>query len=292
MDPAPIRRWNPGFIALRWRHLFWGLPLLGLLAGLVVHFLPMIRATATGVVQLRPALPSTAGLPVFGPSDVAPIIRSDDLILQAVLAVDLPQRWRMASEDCVTKLRDAIRVECIRGTALVEITVNGGNRKESELIWNALVTALEEHLKVLCNLRDQATLAPLETAVNLQKAEVETKRNALIKAFQPQDLLFRPNSPAPITSEEIANLRAEFENAQKLLELLQIKHLSEKMQCKLRESPMIIHQAPGTPAPVTPWDTLRPIVLHSTIGVGAGMFLAVILAYLLELLFPRKAPTL
>jgi hypothetical protein len=87
-------------------------------------------------------------------------------------------------------------------------------------------------------------------------------------------------------------LKDDFETSQKLLEQLQIKEISEKMQARITEDPLIIHQAPGTPVPVTLWDTLRPLVLHSSIGLGAGMVLAVVLAYLLELLFPRKAPRL
>ncbi len=292
MDPAPIRRWNPGFIALRWRHLFWALPLLGLLVGLVVHFLPMIRGTATGIVQVRPISPSASGLPLFAPSDVARVIVSDDILRQTILALNLPRKWKMEERECMTDLRDTIRCQEIRGTALVEISVSSRSRAESELIWHALVTALQEHFEGLRTVHDRSKLDELEAAVTRQKADFEAKRQALNMAPQLYDLLFRPNSPEPIIPDEVKTLRADFETSQRLLQESQIRLITEKMQQRITQGSLIVHEAPGTPVPVTLWDTLRPLVLHSIIGLAAGTFLAVILAYLLELLFPRKAPTL
>ena len=188
----------------------------------------------------------------------------------------------------MTELQDAIQCEPIRGTALLDITVKGRSRAESKQIWNALVTALNEHFVSMLNLHDQAELDHLKTALELQKAETENKRHALKDAIQTEDLLYRPNGlPAPRSRFDI--LKSEFEESQRLLEALQIKIISETMGCRFRANPAIIHKAPGTPVPVTLWDTLRPLVLHASIGLGTGMVLSVVLAYLLELLFPRKA---
>ncbi len=298
MNSLPSRRWDPGFIAMRWRHGFWGLPLLGLLAGLIVHFLPMIGNTATGIVQIRPggsvgSIPWTpTSLPLFTPSGVVGTVGSDDILRPTALALDLPAKWRMEEDKCVSELRNAIRCDEIRGTALVEITVRGRNRRESKLIWHALVTTLQEHFEGLRSVHDQSTLAHLEAAVKRQKADVDSKREALSQALKTETLLYYPNGAVPQTNGKFLTLKDDFETSQKLLEQLQIKEISEKMQARITEDPLIIHQAPGTPVPVTFWDTLRPLVLHSSIGLGAGMVLAVVLAYLLELLFPRKSPTL
>jgi hypothetical protein len=89
--------------------------------------------------------------------------------------------------------------------------------------------------------------------------------------------------------------QVEFEDSQKLLELLQIKFISEKMQRMITdesENLVWIHEAPGSSSPVTLWDTLRPLLLHSSIGLGSGILLAVVLAYLLELLLPRRSPSM
>lgn len=290
MDPAPIRRWNPGFIALRWRHLFCGLPLLGLLVGFVVHFMPMIRPTATGAVQIRPTALS------FGTADVVHAVQSDEILALTGTRADLANRWNLKGREggsYTEELRRSVSAKPIPGTALVEISVSGRSRAESKLIWHALVTALQEHLESLRSANDQTRLDQLEAAVERQKAEVETKRRALPADFGYQDLKhrntpltsppdFRPYHPKSMES-------AEFESSLQLLEQLQIKFISEKMQCTFTEDPLIVHEVPGNPAPVTLWDTFRPLVLLSSIGVGAGMVLAVVLAFLLELLFPRKA---
>jgi hypothetical protein len=285
MNSLPSRSWNPGFIALRWRHLFWGLPLLGLLAGLVVHFLPMIRNTATGIVQIRPT---------FSTADVVHAAKTDEILALTGIRTDLTHHWNLEGREgspYMEELRRSVSAKPIRGTSLVDISVSGRSRAESKLIWHALVTALQEHFEGLGNVHDQSKLDQLEAAVKWQKADVESKREALSRAIRTETLLHYPNGSGPPINEDFQSLKADFETSQKLLEQLQIKEIAEKMQAKLTEDPLIIHQAPGTPAPVTLWDTLRPLLLHSSIGLGAGMVLALVLAYLLELLFPRRSPS-
>ena len=114
-----------------------------------------------------------------------------------------------------------------------------------------------------------------------------------------EDLLHRKSPPAPPPEirpyQPLLKEQVEFEDSQKLLELLQIKFISEKMQRMITdesENLVWIHEAPGSSSPVTLWDTLRPLLLHSSIGLGSGILLAVVLAYLLELLLPRRSPSM
>ena len=293
MDPAPIRRWNPGFIALRWRHLFWGLPLLGLLAGLAVHFLPMIRGTATGIVQIRPVpLTVASGRSFLGVSDVATMTRSDDLLGQTVLALDLPRRWRKESDVCVSELRDAINIEYIPGTALVQISVSGRSRAESAQIWDSLILYTNDHFSKIAQTEEPANIAALDALLEASKANFDAKREILEAFMRTSDLLHRSGSNNHPSDHRFLKAKSDFEKAKADLEAAQIAQIAAKMQARITEDPLIIHEAPGTPAPLTLWDTLRPLVLHSSIGLGSGMVLAVVLAYLFELLFPRKAPTL
>jgi hypothetical protein len=285
MSPSRSTRWNPGFIALRWRHLFWGLPLLGLLAGLVVHFLPMIRNTATGIVQIRPT---------FSTADVVHAAKTDEILALTGIRTDLTHHWNLEGREgspYTEELRRSVSTKPIPGTALVEISVSGRSRGESKLIWHALVTTLQEQFEGLRSVQVQSTLAHLEAAVKRQKAEVDSKREALRRVIKTGPLLYQPNGVVQQPGGQFNKLKADFENAQKQLEQLQIEEIMEKMQAKIMEDPLVIHQAPGTPVPVTLWDTLRPLVLHSSIGLGTGMVLAVIFAYLLELLFPRRSPS-
>ena len=250
----------------------------------------MIRNTATGVVQIRP--PSLS----FSTADVVHAVQTDDILALTGIRTDLANRWNLKGKEgspCAEKLRRSVSAKPIPGTALVVISVSGRSRAESELIWHALVTALQEHFEGLRSVHDRSKLDQLEAAVKRQKADVDSKREALSQANKTETLLYYPNGAVQDPNSQFNTLKADFEASQKLLEQLQIKEISEKMQCRMMESEvMIIHEVPGTPAPLTLWDTLRPLVLHSSIGVGAGMVLAVVLAYLLELLFPRKAPTL
>jgi hypothetical protein len=162
-----------------------------------------------------------------------------------------------------------------------------------------LASALNHHAKGVFKLRAQAELDRLESEIERVRGEVEIKRRALPVVWGYEDLLHRKSPPAPPPEirpyQPLSKEVVESEESQKLLELLQIKFISEKMQIMMTDevkNPIWIHEAPGSRSPVTLWDTLRPLVLHSSIGLGSGMVLAVVLAYLLELLFPRKSPTL
>ena len=296
MSSAPIRRWNPGFIALRWRHLFWSLPLLGLLAGLVVHFLPMIRGTATGIVAVGRVWPTVDGLPTFTSVDVPEIVRSENVLRDTISKLDLAKRWEMDGEKCVAELRGRISSNLVAGSPQVKLSVSGRSRAESDLIWDSLVSASKNYAVGLLEFRHQANLDRLEVQIENYTADVETKRRALFGLFTAENLRFRPNKQPPISSADLTTLRADLEESKNRMELMQIQFLVQKSSLKARDeqdrSPILIREAPGSSSPPTLWDTLRPLVLHSSIGVGSGMVLAVILAYLLELLFPRKAPTL
>lgn len=289
MSPPRSTRWNPGFIALRWRHLFWGLPSLGLLVGLLVHFLPMVRGSATGIVLLRPLPTSVAGM-LPARSDVAGMFTSDEVLRASARALDLPRKWRIEEEACISRLRASIRCQGITGTSLVEVQVQGEGRAEAIRIWEALIKESIDQFSRLDAADHAAELAILNARVEAAKAELEAKRETLATTMRTTDLLHRPGPPGPsLFSHYHPKAKAEFDRALSALETAQVAQITAKMQSLITAAPLTIHQAPGTPAPVTLWDTLRPLVLHSSIGLGSGMVLALILAYLLELLFPRKS---
>ena len=173
---------------------------------------------------------------------------------------------------------------------MLAISVTGRSRPESEAIWNVLVAELKNHLNEVRLLQDQGSLAHLAGLVENQQANVEARRKALSESLLTN--LSRSGSQVltPVISAKTKTLKSEFEKAHASHESLLVEFLSKKQKVRLGylNCALWVDQAPGTPVPVTLWDTLRPLVLHSSIGLGTGMVLSVVLAYLLELLFPRK----
>jgi hypothetical protein len=285
MDPAPIRRWNLGFVIMRWRHLFWGVPLLGLLVGLVLHFLPMMEKSVNGIVELRSL---TTGNPLSGASHLDTVIKSDALLRPTVTALDLPRHWQMASDDCVNRLRERIQIEPIRGTTLLGIRVKGRSRAESRQIWETLATSLNEHFNRSAGIQDQTKLERLNAELERQEADVESDRQALTMAMQYQDLLFRTESLNPAPLDKTERLRIDFETSARVRDQMKIRITAEEMRLKIASHSLIIHEFPTAPLPISLWNTLRSLVVHSFVGTGVGIVLAVIFAYLLEFGFQRK----
>jgi hypothetical protein len=285
MDPAPIRRWNLGFVIMRWRHLFWGVPLLGLLVGLVLHFLPMMEKSVTGIVELRSL---TTGNPLSGASHLDTVIKSDALLRPTVTALDLPRHWQMASDDCVNRLRERIQIEPIRGTTLLGIRVKGRSRAESRQIWETLATSLNEHFNRSAGIQDQTKLERLNAELERQEADVESDRQALTMAMQYQDLLFRTESLNPAPLDKTERLRIDFETSARVRDQMKIRITAEEMRLKIASHSLIIHEFPTAPLAISLWNTLRSLVVHSFVGTGVGIVLAVIFAHLLEFGFQRK----
>lgn len=285
MDPAPIRRWNLGFVIMRWRHLFWGVPLLGLLVGLVLHFLPMMEKSVNGIVELRSR---TTGNPLSGASHLDTVIKSDALLRPTVAALDLPRHWQMASDDCVNRLRERIQIEPIRGTTLLGIRVKGRSRAESRQIWETLATSLNEHFNRSAGVQDQIKLERLKAELERQEADVESDRQALTMAMQYQDLLFRTDSLNPAPLDKTERLRIDFETSARLRDQMKIRITAEEMRLKIASHSLIIHEFPTAPLPISLWNTLRSLVVYSFVGTGVGIVLAVIFAYLLEFGFQRR----
>ena len=270
---------------MRWRHLFWGVPLLGLLVGLVLHFLPMMEKSVNGIVELRSL---TTGNPLSGASHLDTVIKSDALLRPTVTALDLPRHWQMASDDCVNRLRERIQIEPIRGTTLLGIRVKGRSRAESRQIWETLATSLNEHFNRSAGIQDQTKLERLNAELERQEADVESDRQALTMAMQYQDLLFRTESLNPAPLDKTERLRIDFETSARVRDQMKIRITAEEMRLKIASHSLIIHEFPTAPLAISLWNTLRSLVVHSFVGTGVGIVLAVIFAHLLEFGFQRK----
>ncbi|MEM9236067.1 MAG: hypothetical protein AAGB14_04760 [Verrucomicrobiota bacterium] len=93
-----------------------------------------------------------------------------------------------------------------------------------------------------------------------------------------------PNLKEPTTPENFAEIKAELESAQRILELLKIKLIGEEMQHRISESPIIIHGEAITPeSPIYP-DLHRNLGIGLLSGLAAGFIIT-----LLSFLFRRQS---
>ena len=275
MQAAPSYRWGLGFIAKRWRHVFWLLPLAGLLIGLGLQIWTIYGPTAIGIVQARPT-PARYSPTHF--SEVATEFQSDDILSKTSYSLDLPGRWQLHREACVLRLRKMIGTKCIPGTSLIEFRVTGRSRRESIEIWKAIHAHANEHFVDIRVAAEQAKLDEERAKIKVLEDDREQRRQELSSAI-------RRNNPLKV---DIGKLRADFEATQKALEAAKIHLISGEMQCWLMENPILVHEEPVIPPSWLHKDVLRPLLHHAGIGFSIGMILAAPVAYLLELLFPRK----
>ena len=274
---------------MRWRHVFWLLPLAGLLIGLGLQLWALYGPTAIGTIQARP-IPGRHVVTYL--ADVATVLQSDDTLSKTVDSLDIPERWASNPGTCVLKLRTMIRSERVPGTSLIEVRVAGRSRRESIEIWKALLAHTNQHFSDIRSAADNAKLAVMEAAIKALELDLDQKRSKLSAALAQNNLMLGPIDSAEDQKREadLKQLKTDFEAAQKALETAKIHLISSQMGFKLMENPIISHEEPVLSPSWTHWEALRPILLHAGIGLSIGVILTAPVAYLLELLLPRRRP--
>jgi hypothetical protein len=288
MQAAPINRWGLGFIAMRWRHVFWLLPMAGLLIGLGLQLWDLYGPTAVGTIQARPIPGSHAS--TF-PLDVVTVLQSDGTLSKTADSLDLRELWASNPEMCALKLRAIIHSQPVPGTSLTEVRVAGRSRKKSIEIWRALLAHTNQHFADIRTAADDAKLAAMEATIRAMELDLDQKRSRLSAALKSNNLISgAPSSPYDQErAAELKKFRADFEATQKALEAAKIHLLSTQMGCRMMENPIIAHEEPALHS-LTQRETQRDLLLHAGIGLSIGVLLAAPLAYLLELLLPRRRP--
>jgi hypothetical protein len=281
MQAAPTYRWGLGFIAMRWRHVFWVLPLAGLLLGSGLQFWKLYGPTATGLIQA----PYFGFSPGARPADVARLLHTDDFLSKAEGSLGLSKRWAIDPGTCVVKLRNMIRSDAVPGTSLVELRVTDASRTEAIEIWNTLARLTNQHFVEIRNASIESALAAKKATIEALQLDLDEKRVKLSAALKLSDLISDwPDSPYDQKkSAELEQIIADVETAQKALDI----HLFSTA-CYSGEAPINVHEAP-TFFSLNRWETLRPLLIHAGIGLCIGVLLTAPLAYLLELLLPRRS---
>lgn len=300
-------RWHLRIISKRWRRAFWLITLFGLLAGLSVHFYPYLtRNTAKGQILVstipkaghRTSIKSTTRL-------AAVTLRSDVVLAQTMIDLNLPEEWGMEGEECVSRLEDRVFSRRDPKTGLVMLSVKGHSRSEAIRIWDKLIELAGDELIRLEKPVLVETLKALETEINTRQKSVNSTRKALGLAMAAEAYARRhqkvdgpdtvpvlpdrlPNFPGPGSNAyDVEKALSEHKQAVAALETAQARMAAETKTWSSIERPFIVQAAPSISTPDS--VSLLSIVKHSTLGLAAGLILALILACLLELLFPRKA---
>ncbi len=307
MRPHQSTRWHPRIIAQRWRSMFWLLTLLGLLAGLSVHFYPDLTTnTAKGQILLRSIPKPGQRTSIQNPTDVAAAtLRSDVVLWRTMIDLDLPEEWGMEGEDCVPVLKKRITSRPVR-KGEVKVSVKGQSRSEAIRIWNKLIEVAGDEFIRLENPLQVATLKSLETEIAVGQKKVDSTHKALRMAMDSGEYRRRhqkvqspdsiptlpntlPNFPGPRSdAREFQTVFAEHQQAVADLEAAQGRLAAETKEWSSIERPFIVQVAPSISPPRTFGLSLLSLTKYSTLGLAAGMLLALILAYFLELISPRE----
>ena len=263
MNTPYLRRWNVGFVAMRWRRLFWLLPLAALLVGTAVEWRKYLKHDqAIGIFQTQ----VRKGSP--GLEELREIVLSDEILGAASFDAFLLCDWG-PKEECVARLRPMITVEPILGTSLVEITVKGRKTFRTVAICDALidrsvkyVQELEDRMFWKLAEQKKARVEELEVAIDAKRAEIAGYSAGGERQVQ--------------AARELAKMESE-----------RLRILDSQMRCILLEEPLIIHERPLPPKALS-WRDFAEAGTPVSIAVGSSVIAAFALAYLLELLIPRR----
>lgn len=312
MNALPSRRWNPSFIALRWRHLFRQLGLLGLLLGSSVHFHPYFtHNSAKGQILIRSISKADHRTSVTSPTEsAAATFRSDVVLLETMIDLGLPEEWRLEGQECVARLKNRIESRPDRKAAIINLSVKGHSRSEAIRIWNKLIEVAEDEYTRLENPLLAASLKSLEAEIAVRQKRVNSLHKALSMAITAEAYAGRhqkvegpdtlpalpntlPNFPGPRSKAlDVQTAISERKQAVDDLESAQRKLAAETKKWSSMDRPFVVKAAPSI-SPPDPFGTaLLSLAKYSTLGLSSGTLLALILAYLLELLFPRRSPSM
>ncbi|MEK7948859.1 hypothetical protein [Luteolibacter soli] len=283
MNAAPTYRWGIGFIAMRWRHVFWLLPLLGALLGLGQQYWKLYGPTATGLVQV-----SSFGISPMrtSPAETARLLQSDEVLSKTETSLDLSGRWSTDPSSGVARLRRMIRCEVIAGTSLIELRVSDTTRSEAIEIWSTLASLANQDIIDARQAAADAKRAADEAALEALELDLEEKRQKLASALtQKTPATDRPGE----TPTELEHLRADFEAAKKTYYKELIRLFPSVAVCGIPVDPITIQEAPPIFS-LNRRNSIRPLAHHAGLGLSIGVILTPLLAYLLELIFPRRQP--
>lgn len=293
MSASPFRRWNPDGVITRRKRLFWLIPLLGLISGIAFSFAPLLQwKTAAGTLQIRTQNLPGETTPLFTPTDLADAIPSDEVVGKTAIALHLSEGRQVENQEPVASLRTRISCRPIPGTDLVELSAKGSDRADADRIWLGLISSANEHFRARKAEITRTRLATIALEIEDKRIDVEAILGAIHPPGSDLKLDYYDNpldlrGPSPGFIEDLKAL----DRARRSLEALQIKQISSQMMGRHTVDPVIIYESPTARDSNFHSGLLGSLAFAATIGLAAGTFVALILAYLLESISPRNRPT-
>lgn len=274
MEGLAFRRWNPGFVALRWRHLFWMLPLLGLLAGCVWFLFLQLKETSTsGTIGYFSGDGSTTNHEETA-REGADFMTSRRVLENAANRAARSQLWGMDANVDAIRSRQKVEIDSTMGMPVIRMTVTGRGEKGAHETWMAIYNAAWEVAAKEQRELEQTQLDAAKGKVIRLEAEI-----AALEVDSSDKLPGRPD--VNVVKLEVEGARKE----QKWLEAGQLCGTSFFERVALISPPHLATRA-------VPFGPAEMLAMHGAVGFGAGLFGAVFIAYLLEFLKPRRVVAL
>lgn len=262
MSSSPLKRWYPGFVALRWRHLFWALPLLGLLVGGGIQ--------ARSVIQRQESAPlSMAG--------IRDLILSGAVLQEAGLNSGHVKEW---TTDSANRLRKIVACEEIKGTSLLAITIKGRSSSTKVDLCNQLPTLAGEKTNELRNQRITEAEAKLEALNQSFKEKRRDYLNNLKTSLGVPEEQF-------VATPDYLKAKDEFAEAEKALETGRTDYINLRLQGVGQGWPIVIIEKAAAPVAFSMKELVEPLSRVSY-WIGASVLLAALLAYFMEWRYPRR----
>ena len=271
MKRSFISRWTPGVVALRWRHLFWAVPLLGLLTGGGIEWRNYQRSIeARGVIQRQDSA-------TISMTEITGLILSDAVLQETALGSGYLNEWK---PDSAAELRHIIRCEEVKGTSLLAITVKGRSNSTKAELCNQLPILMAKKTEEMRNQRIKEAEEELQTLTQGMK-EIRARYMGTLKigAGVPEE----PFVPTP----EFLDIQREFEESDKALDAARTAYINLRLQGVVSGAPIRIIEKAAAPVAFSVMELVEPLA-RTSCWAGASILLAVLLAYLLEWRYPRR----
>jgi hypothetical protein len=238
------------------------------------------------VVQTRPTAAALSGrtAPAWL-SEQIDVVRSAEVLGKAARDSGLTTAWQMSDAQAADRLQGLVLCEAIPGTALLELKVRKISAADPLLVCKSILKHAGEQLDA----NREAEIAKLaaerkavmEKAVLELEAKLETSRAEFLAESPTRD---HPGDGAS-RFESLVKIQAD----RRLLEELKSQRAREEMSggCSFFGGVLIEHQAPHWPGrPQT--RHLMDFGISAAWTFGISTLLAIVIAYLLEAMIPRK----
>jgi hypothetical protein len=273
MEELESRRWNPGFVVMRWRHLFWLMPLLGLVTGLAWTWMEDFEEiSVSGLVEYRADVTDNSSNEKLALDGIA-LLTSDRVLERASTQLSLDKPWWVDASVASLRSRQTVEFDPVRGSPVIRMTVTGRGKKATGDVWEAIYKAAESiSWQISAEAERARELVELDAA-NKEVLRLEREMVALGQS---------PMKPGALEAvlRELSAARGEQDHAQMNLEC----------GMKLSLGGMDLISPPDTP-PVLParFGPVGMLGFHGAMGFGVGVILAMCLAYGLEVVRPRRS---